>query len=36
MEIYADYPNWEWTAVLRSKKLLFDCVLNEEQQPFIY
>ena len=36
MEIYADFPNWEWTAVLRGKRLVFECILYEEQQPFIY
>ena len=24
MEIYVDFPTWKWTAVLRSKKLVFD------------
>ena len=30
MEIYVDFPTWEWTAVLRGKKLVFDCILYEE------
>ena len=28
MEIYVDFPTWEWAVVLRNKKLvLFDSIL---------
>ena len=36
MEIYVDFPTWEWTAVLRSEKLVFDCILIMESGNFLY
>ena len=35
MEIYVDFTTWEWTAVLHSKKLVFDCILITESGNLI-